>query len=237
MMKYTSLICFLLSFLFLFNIVNAQKKNHINIDPFLPIFGTVQIQYERPVYKNVSFRLSVGWKTSSGIFKVKGFNTNRISTDDFNFKGIKIIPEFRWYVQNPDVLLSGFYIGNYFKYQNYKDKIEGVYTDRNQGTHDFRIDAKMKTYAVGLQIGYKLMIMKRFFIDFIIAGPGVSFNTFKLEEKEGIPDAFYDDVSNVIANYSVLENFDTDFEFNLEKKTGTIVLPAFRYGMKLGYTF
>ncbi len=108
-------------------LLQAQEKNYIGVDPFLPVFGTVQVQYERGITENMSLSMNVGLKTSSGIFKLRGLETNKITTDDFNFRGFKIIPEYRWYVQKQG--FTGLYMGAYFKYQNYRVDIKGAYTD------------------------------------------------------------------------------------------------------------
>ncbi len=93
--------------------VEKHQKNGITIDLFLPVFGTAQLQYERLITKNISLNLSVGYKFSSGVLKLKGIDRNAIKTDDFNFKGFKIIPEFRWYPQKNKVAGFGFYTGAY----------------------------------------------------------------------------------------------------------------------------
>lgn len=227
-----SLVLLLLNFSLL---LQAQEKNHISLDPFLPVFGTVQVQYERGVNENMSLSLSVGIKTSSGIFKLKGLETDKVTTEDFNFKGIKIIPEYRWYLQNQG--LSGFYTGAYFKYQDYTNDINGTYVDNTSENYNIDLEGKIKTIGVGLQLGYKLMVKKQFFVDFLITGPGISFNTFELKENESIPQGFYDDLSEAISNYGIFDFMDSNFEIDANQKSETIMLPAFRYGIKIGYSF
>ena len=217
-------------------ITGAQEKNHISMDPFLPIFGTFQFQYERGINEKMSIGLSTGLKLSSGVFNISGIDINRISTDEFNFKGIKILPEFRWYLQRSSNGLSGFYAGAYTKYQNFNDAITGVYTDNDQIDNDIEIDTKIRTLSAGLEIGYKLMIKRGFFIDFLIAGPGISTNKLRLEERKPIPDEFYEDLSDALSQYGFFEWLDADFRINGNQDTN-IVLPAFRYGIKLGYSF
>ncbi|WP_299439269.1 DUF3575 domain-containing protein [uncultured Aquimarina sp.] len=230
--KILIVICFLVISI----MTRAQEKNHITIDPLLPIFGTVQVQYERAVSDKMSVGVSVGLKTGSGIFKIPGINRDQISIDEFSFKGIKVLPEFRWYTQKSSNGLSGFYVGAYAKYQNFTDEISGIYTDTNQIDSAIEIDANIITFAGGLEIGYKLMIWERFFIDFLIAGPGVSTNKIKLVEKQPVPDEFYDDVSDALSEYAIFDGLNLDFRINGNQDT-TIVLPAFRYGIKLGYSF
>ena len=60
--------------------------------------------------------LSAGAKFSSGIFKISGFDSDRIKTDDFSYKGIKFIPEYRWYLQKTERSYTGFYVGAYYKF-------------------------------------------------------------------------------------------------------------------------
>ncbi|AXT63022.1 DUF3575 domain-containing protein [Aquimarina sp. AD10] len=225
-------VCFLL----VMSMLKAQEKNHISIDPILPIFGTFQFQYERAISDKISVGVSFGVKTTSGVFRISGIDINRISTDDFNFKGVKILPEFRWYIQNTTKKLSGFYVGVYTKYQNFTDEILGVYTDNNGIDNAIEIDAKIITLSGGVEIGYKFMIRKRFFIDFLIAGPGISANKIKLIEKQPIPESFYDDVSEVLSEYELFDNLNLDFRINGNQDTD-IILPAFRWGIKLGYSF
>lgn len=216
--------------------IQNEKKNHVSVDPFLPIFGTYQLQYERALGPNTTVGISVGIKTSSGIFEVSGIDVNRISTKDFNFNGIKLLPEFRWYIKKSPHGYFGFYTGAYAKYQNFKDGISGVYVDSNQQDNPILIDAKIRTIGLGVEVGYKLQVKKRFYIDFLIAGPGISFNKVQLQEVEPVPEEFYDDLSDALAEYGFFEWLNPDFRINGNQDTD-ITLPSFRYGVKLGYTF
>ncbi|MBO0322279.1 DUF3575 domain-containing protein [Muricauda sp. CAU 1633] len=215
----------------------GQNMNHVSADIFLPVFGTAQFQYERGFNKNMTASLSMGGKFSSGIFRVEGIDGNRIMTDDFNFKGFKLIPEFRWYVQKTSTPYYGFYVGAYAKFQRTKDEIKGIYIAEDETQHELQIDAKIRTFGYGLQVGYKLEVYKSFFVDFIIFGPGLTFNTFELKEKVPVPEAFYDDLSEALSNYGIFEQWGADFEINPNGETERIALPALRYGIKVGYSF
>ncbi len=99
------------------NSLNAQEqKNQISINPANLAFGTFQVQYERGINKDMTVGLSAGAKFSSGIFKISGFDSDRIKTDDFSYKGIKFIPEYRWYLQKTERSYTGFYVGAYYKF-------------------------------------------------------------------------------------------------------------------------
>jgi len=216
--------------------IRAQKMEYISVDPFSPIFGTIQFQYERSVSDKLSVSLTAGYKWSSGLFEIPGINTESFSTVDFNFEGYKLVPEFRYYIQNIESGLFGFYTGAYFKYQNSAGEIEGSYTDPDNMNFPIRIDAEIRSFTFGLQVGYKLRIKDRYFVDFLIAGPGTSLSQFELVEKEPIPQAFYDDLSEALEQYGFFDVINADFNIKGNQKT-SITLPALRYGIKLGYAF
>ena len=232
-------IIFLTVFFFMCLNLMSQEKNHLSVDPFLPFFGTYQIHYERGIKPKISFEIGIGIKTSSGIFELPNINSEKIQTEDFNFKGFKIIPEFRWYLTQNDKGLFGFYTGVYYKYQNYTMPLQGTYIDNENVKYDFSFDAKIITNSMGLEIGYKLKIRKHFFTDFIIAGRGISFNRLELKEKSLISQGFYNDLADAISQYPALKNLDLNINFsdNQKNRSTQINLPAFRYGIKIGYCF
>jgi len=243
-MKQISLVLFTIIFLNTFSFAQDssgsleamyQEKNHISIDPLSPIFGSYQMQYERKIANNLSVSLNVGIRLSSGILKLSGIEGNKIKTDEFNFTGYKFIPEIRWYLQKNQAGLMGFYAGAYFKYSNITDDIVGVYTDDNLENHDFEFGANINNYGGGIVLGYKLHIRKRFFIDFLITGPGIAFYSYSLNEVKPIPEAFYDELSKVLSDYGILKHIDSDIDF--KNQSGKIILPSYRYGIKIGYTF
>ncbi|WP_162086952.1 DUF3575 domain-containing protein [Chryseobacterium aquaeductus] len=210
-------------------------RNNISIDPFGLFFGSIQGTYERSISSSMSIGLNVGYKYNSGIFSVEGIDIDKISTKKFEFSGIKIIPEFRWYLEKGG--MTGFYIGGYLKYQNYKTPIEGIYTDNNYQTSPIDLVAQVKTTAVGLQVGYKLVIKKKFFADFLIAGPGFGSNTFEIKENKPLPQGFYNDLNDALEIYNLYDNYKLDVKFDTNQKTDKINLPTFRYGIKVGYMF
>ncbi len=236
-----NLVC---SIFILFSIaINAQVgkekndlfRNNVSIDPFGLFFGSIQGTYERSINSSMSVGLNVGYKYNSGIFSVDGIDIDKISTKKFEFSGIKIIPEFRWYLEKGG--MTGFYIGGYLKYQNYKTPIEGIYTDNNNQTSSIDLLARVETTAVGLQVGYKLVIKKRFFADFLIAGPGFGSNTFEIKENKPVPQGFYNDFNDALEVYNLYDNYKLDIKLDANQKSDKVNLPAFRYGIKVGYMF
>lgn len=112
----------------------------------------------------------------------------------------------------------------------------GDYTAVDGTISPILIDADALSLISGLEVGYKLSVGKSFFLDFIIAGPGISFNTLELHEVNPVSEAFYDDLTEALKDFGVIDVIDPDFEINGNQKT-KVTLPAFRYGIKLGYSF
>ena len=218
------------------NDVTDVQKNHVSLDPLLPFFGTAQIQYERSIFKRVSFSLSIGYKFSSGVFDVSELSFDRFETEEFDLTGIKLIPEIRWYIQKSHTGLTGFYVGTYFRYQDRSGNITGDYTSLEREVSRILIEANLDTSNVGVEIGYKLVLKNGFFLDFIIAGPGLSFNSLELREIEPVPQAFYDDLNETLRDLGIVDLLDPDFRINGNQRTSFPTV-AFRYGFKIGYSF
>ncbi len=216
--------------------VSIERKNHFSIDPVLPVFGTFQIQYERVLGPRTSLSLSAGYKFSSGSFTIASIDFDRFTSEELDFSGFKFIPEFRWYFQKSHSGLSGFYAGTYIKYQQGITDLAGDYISLSSEVSNILIDASLQSVVIGLEIGYKMRLGNGFFIDFIIAGPGKSFNTLELTEINPVPDAFYEDLENALKDKGIIDLINPDFDINGNQKT-KIELPAFRYGIKVGYSF
>lgn len=217
------------------------QSNYISADPFLPLFGTVQVHYERAIWKKMSFELGLGRKFSSGIFELSGINTGSIFLEDLNFEGIKILPEVRYYLSSADKGINGFYTGMYFKYQTNHSKLNGTYTDKDGGISDINLNMDIYSKTLGIEIGYKLKIYKNIFCDMLIAGVGLSEHKLTLSEAAAlsttVKDDFYDKLNLAAKYYSPLKDFNPDV--SLASGTHTVHFPSIhlRYGFKFGIAF
>ncbi|MCE2847508.1 MAG: DUF3575 domain-containing protein [Sphingobacteriales bacterium] len=215
----------------------AAQNNFIGTDPFLPVFGTVSVNYERAILPRMSLGIGFGQKFSSGILEISGIDKERLKTDDLSFQGIRIVPEFRWYLSKTEKGLTGFYVGLYYKYQTNSCDVASTYTPENGSATDVDVDLDIRTNSVGLEMGYKLLVHKKFYADFLIAGVGLAKSELNAEAQSEVPDGYFDELSGEIKRFFVLKGFKPDMLNQDDKIKADFTLPSLRYGIKLGISF
>ena len=218
---------------------SKTHKNQINLELTDLPTAFFAFGYERVIGKHLSVDLGIGFKSNDGLIKFSGIDTDRIKSSDLTYSGYKVIPELRYYLNESinGAMLSGFYFGAYLKYSGFKSDLDGVYIDSQDVLHDFKYKGTISVTSIGLMVGYKLPVAKRFYIDFLIAGPGSGSYIFKLDNVIPPPDEFYDDLNKALENYSVLDLINSDFQFRDNKLRSRFDALSFRYGISLGYAF
>jgi hypothetical protein len=216
-----------------------QQKNQIDLDITDLPTAFFSFSYERVIGKHISVGLGVGFKSEDGLIQFSGIATDRIQTNDIKYSGYKLIPEFRYYMNESvnGAMLSGFYVGAYLKYSDFNSDLVGTYVDSEAVSHLFEYEAEITVTSIGLMVGYKLPLSKHFSIDFLIAGPGSGGYNFELNNSIPPPDEFYDDLNNALDEYSVLDLINADFGFNNNKLRSKFSAISFRYGISVGYSF
>ncbi|MEC3908643.1 DUF3575 domain-containing protein [Tamlana sp. 2201CG12-4] len=231
-------------FLFCFSVFSQEKtenqvyKNEIGVVVTDLANGTSLLRYERFLAKHMTLALSVGYKSEKGLIRFRGLNSGSIKTNDFTYSGLKLIPEFRYYLKKTMInKMDGFYLGAYVKYSDFKSDLDGTFINENKTDYDVEYDAKFNITSIGLMVGYKLRIANRFTIDFLIAGPGGGRYNFKLTQKKSLPPEFYEDLNEALSNYSIFDFIDGDFEFKEVNLKSNFSAISFRYGITVGYSF
>jgi len=202
------------------------------------INGAFQFEYERMIGEHISLGLGIGYKGSEGLIKLSGLDTDKITTGDITYSGFKFIPAVKYYLKKTtQYSMDGFYIGSYLKYSNYKSDLDGTYIDDIGDTFDIEFDAKFSVVSLGVMVGYKLPINDRFSVNFLIAGPGAGFHNYELTQKKDLPDDFFDDLNAALDQYSIFDLMNGDFKFSPSDGKTNFVIPSFRYGITVGYSF
>ncbi|MEH6537582.1 MAG: DUF3575 domain-containing protein [Psychroserpens sp.] len=213
-------------------------KNEVGLEVSDLLNGAMQLKYERLIGKHLSVGLGIGLKGKNGIIRLSGLNTDQVKTSDITYSGFKIIPEVRYYInKTQQYAMDGFYFGAYLKYTNFKSDLDGTYINDADESFIIEFDAEINITSIGFMVGYKLPIGKRFSIDFLIAGPGAGFHKYSLINKRDLPDEFYTDLNEALEQYSLYDILDGDFRFSATNEKADFVLPSFRYGISVGYSF
>jgi hypothetical protein len=214
------------------------NKNEVGLHLTDLANGTYQVTYERLLGKHISVGLGVAYKGNNGLIRLSGINTGSIETSDLEYSGLKIIPEVRYYLNSDgNTEMDGFYFGAFVKHSNLKSDLFGKYTNDNNVDFIIDFDAKLNITSVGFMVGYKLPLTHRLAIDFLIAGPGVGFHNYSITNRTDLPQEFYDDLNAALEKYSVFDLIDGKFDLSVEDGETSFTVPAFRYGIALGYSF
>lgn len=217
---------------------DKEEKNGVGVMVSDFINGAFLLNYERALGKHISVGLYAGYKGKKGIIAFSGLDTDQFKTGDITYSGTKFIPEVRYYLtEKGNKMLTGFYLGSYLKFINYKSDLGGTFINGAGESFEVLSEGKIGVIAGGMMVGYKLDLGKSFSIDFLIAGPGVGNYNFKLNNVIPPPDEFYDALNEALEEYSILDFINADFEFKDNKRSSSLVRPEFRYGITLGYSF
>ncbi|MCJ7468434.1 MAG: DUF3575 domain-containing protein [Maribacter sp.] len=213
------------------------RNNEIGFTITDLINGSYLLTYERAFGKHIGVRLATGYKGKQGLINLSGIDQPQLKTNDLTYSGLKIIPEFRYYLsEKENGMAKGFYIGAYMKLVNYRSDLIGTFIDSQDESFDVFYKAKINVLSLGIMVGYKLQVSKRFGIDFLIAGPGTGNYTFKLENVIPPPAEFYDVLNEALKSYSIFDLINADFKFNNNKLKENAQLVAFRYGIGVTYS-
>jgi hypothetical protein len=217
----------------------AAQNNFIGTDPFLPLFGTVAINYERAILPRMSLGIGFGQKFSSGILEISGIDNERLKTSDLSFEGIRILPEFRWYMSKSDKGLTGFYVGVYYKYQTNNCAVSSIYTPDNVPATPANVnfDLRIRTHSAGLQLGYKLFAYKKFYADFLFAGIGLSRSELETEIESDVPEGYFDELSSGVKRFFILKGIKPNLVNRDDQLQATFTALSLRYGIKIGIGF
>lgn len=242
---------FLLILMLFSNFLNAQElttkddfiqKNHLMFNVLGGVVtGAWDITYERAISHRSTVSLGLGYK-GKGLFKISGLDSPTIKTNDFGFTGLIVTPEYKWYFQKRTKKYTGFYVGGYYRFKSLADDVMGTYTSSNTSTTSpIDLEVDIITNTVGVQLGYKLPISNNFYVDFLIAGPGFSAQKIKLKENKPLPDEFLVDVADALVdNFNAFEQLIENVNFeviDIERAEAKFGLPAFRYNIRIGYSF
>lgn len=133
--------------------------------------------------------------------------------------------------------LTGFYTGLYYKYQTNSTQIASTFTPENGDPADVDIDLKIITNSFGLEIGYKMTFLEKFYADFMIAGVGLAQSKLEVESESDVPEGYFKELSGEVKQYFLLKGIKPDVLVEDRRLEADFTLPSLRYGIRLGVRF
>ncbi|MEN8117189.1 MAG: DUF3575 domain-containing protein [Bacteroidota bacterium] len=214
------------------------RNNEISLVLSDMLDGSLQFRYERKTSENMTVGLGASFKSKLGMVSFKPIDNEKLQLSGLQYSGLKIVPDVRYYLEKTRRYdMDGFYFGGYLRYSHYGSNLYGTYISDQHQHYGIDMDIKMNIITVGLMVGYKLALSENFNIDFIFAGPGEAFHMYAIENRLVLPNDFYDDLNEVLQDYSLFDFINSDFRFKLNSAKTNFFTSSFRYGITVGYTF
>ncbi len=223
------------------------RKNTVRVNiTNLAFFGikSYLFGYERTIGDHQSFSINAGRLILPGLSLIDANQSNSLVQLQKNSKesGYNFSLDYRFYLKKENKYVSprGVYIGPYISHSGFnRENTWTLNTSSFQG--DVITDFNLKIFTVGGELGYQFILWKRFAIDLILIGPGISSYSLKAQINTTLsPDdeaELFQRINDALADhfpgYSLVLD-DAEFE-----KKGTINTTSFgfRYMINLGFRF
>ncbi len=217
---------------------DTEYLNTLKINTVALVFHNISLQYERQYNERWSIQMGGGYKWGGGIPKILGLGDFILSSETSGLRGYSFTPEVRYYFKpcNCPGERSGLYGGIYTRYTRLYGDLRVSYWN---GEKYIDVDAagKMREMGIGLQLGYQLVIKKRFVLDLMFMGPRRSFHKLNFE----VDSDYAADIIPLIEaeinkrlEYLGMDPISIPVSGSAEVKFG---FSNFRYGIGIGYMF
>lgn len=204
------------------------------IDKYI-VFG-----YERVIAPHQSISINFGHAVLPKLVSIitDSFSLNR----DQKRTGYNISVDYRFYLakENKHVPPHGVYIGPYYSYSHFERTNTWEHKSNNANSN-ITTDSKFNIHTIGFEVGYQFILWKRLALDFIMAGPGFGFYSYKATFDGSIDaatqDQLLDGLKQLLTQKFPGMNFvfsDKEFNANGVLNTNTI---GYRYIIHIGFNF
>jgi len=217
---------------------DSAYLNTLKLNTAALVFNNISIQYERQFDERWSIQMGGGYKWGGGIPKILGLGDFIMTSNTSGLRGFSFTPEVRYYFKPCECPgeRSGLYGGIYTRYTRFYGDLRVQYWNGDQYM-DVGATGAMQEMGIGLQLGYQLVIKKRFVLDLMFMGPRRSFQKLNFE----VDSDFAEDIIPLIEEeinkrleYLGMDPISIPVSGSAEAKFG---FSNFRYGIGIGYMF
>lgn len=213
---------------------NLSSAMVFGIDKYI-VFG-----YERVIAPRQSFSVNLG---RASMPKITSLLTDSFSVEkDQKRSGYNISVDYRFYLARENKYLPphGFYVGPYYSYNHFETENDWIHKNNN-ASNNITSKTNFNINTIGFELGYQLILWKRFAIDLVMVGPGLGFYKYKATFDGNIDPAkkeqLFDGLKQLLVQKYPGMNFvfsDTEIESDGVMTKSTI---GYRYLIQIGFVF
>jgi hypothetical protein len=202
----------------------------------------VVLGYERMLSPRTSVSINVG---SAALPKVLAIETDSFKTRrESDRTGVNASIDYRFYLQKENKFNAphGLYIGPYYSYNRFEDDQQWM-RHNTAGSNEIISSSTFDINTFVFELGYQLLLWRRFTLDMVMVGPGVGFYKYKasftgdlnlsVANKEQLYEALKQRITQRFPGMNFVfsdKNFDADGVI----KTSDV---GYRYIIHIGFCF
>jgi hypothetical protein len=202
----------------------------------------IVLGYERMLSPTTSVSINLG---SAALPKVLAIETDSFQTRrESDRTGVNASIDYRFYLQKQNKFKApqGLYIGPYYSYNRFEDDQQWM-RHNTAGSNEILSSSTFDINTFGFELGYQLLLWRRFTLDMVMVGPGVGFYKYKasftgdlnlsVANKEQLYEALKQRITQRFPGMNFVfsdKNFDADGVI----KTSDV---GYRYIIHIGFCF
>jgi hypothetical protein len=216
------------------NVVKLNLSSRILYD------NSFLIGYERVIKKNQSISISGGYLEFPVSLNVPDF----LKLDEQRKKsGYTVTVDWRFYLaqENKYSAPHGIYLAPFIAVHHFQSDRNFTYTDTTGAMKDAVMSSTMNFLTIGGQLGYQFVIKRRFVIDAVLFGPGISNYYFKCKLNGNLSEADKETIAAKVIEalkekLPLLEDIASGKEVS-SSGVQTFWSVGFRYSLSIGFRF
>jgi hypothetical protein len=207
------------------------------------LFGVdkyIVLGYERVISPRKSISVNFGTAAMPKLFSVvtDSFQTKRSG----DRKGYNLSIDYRFYLtkENKFDAPHGVYMGPYYSYNHFSDKLEWIHTNTTN-SNVVNTNSSFNINTIGFEVGYQFIIGRHFAIDMIMVGPGIGFYKYQGKIASNVTEAQKQQLREALKQTLTQKFPGMNFVFQDQQLDADGVMKTsdigYRYIVHIGYSF
>ena len=217
-------------------------KNSIKINLTSPIIyrNALLFGYERVIKNHQSLNISGGYvEFPLSLSFPESVRANKVGSKN----GYNVSVDWRFYLANENKYSPphGVYLAPFFSVHHFGNDRNITYTDTSGASNNLDLSSRINFLTIGGQLGYQFVIKRRFVVDAVLFGPGITNYYFKAKLDGNISP-----IDKTELQDKIIEALKEKLPFIKDLTSGQEVSGSgvesfwsvgFRYSISIGYRF